>query len=93
MFISAASGDGVDALVAAVTQHLPVSPYLYPDDDISTQPVRFFCAEFVRGRHSSNSAMNCPTRWPVKSKSSAKVRLRCTFVQCFTLNGTARSEL
>ena len=48
VFISAASGDGIDALVRTVTDRLPVSPYLYPDDDISTQPVRFFCAEFVR---------------------------------------------
>lgn len=48
IFLSAATGDGVDALVAAVTQRLPESPYLYPDDEISTQPVRFFCAEFVR---------------------------------------------
>ena len=46
--ISAASGDGIDMLIAAVAARLPVSPYLYPDDDISTQPVRFFCAEFVR---------------------------------------------
>ncbi|GAB1341417.1 hypothetical protein MASR1M101_05440 [Gemmatimonas sp.] len=48
VFISAASGDGIEDLVAAITDRLPVSPYLYPDDDISTQPVRFFCAEFVR---------------------------------------------
>jgi len=46
--ISAASGAGVDDLVAAITTALPVSPYLYPNDEISTQPVRFFCAEFVR---------------------------------------------
>jgi len=48
VLIAAATGDGMDALVRAITQQLPVSPYLYPDDDISTQPVRFFCAEFVR---------------------------------------------
>ncbi len=48
VFIAAATGEGVDALVSAITERLPVSPYLYPDDDISTQPVRFFCAEFVR---------------------------------------------
>lgn len=48
VFIAAATGEGIDALVAAITDRLPVSPYLYPDDDISTQPVRFFCAEFVR---------------------------------------------
>jgi GTP-binding protein Era len=48
VLIAAATGSGIDALIAAVTAKLPVSPYLYPDDDISTQPVRFFCAEFVR---------------------------------------------
>jgi len=48
ILVSAATGDGVAALVAAITQRLPESPYLYPDDEISTQPVRFFCAEFVR---------------------------------------------
>jgi GTP-binding protein Era len=48
VLIAAATGSGIDDLIAAVTAKLPVSPYLYPDDDISTQPVRFFCAEFVR---------------------------------------------
>ena len=48
VFCAATHGDGIDALVAAITEALPVSPYLYPDDEISTQPVRFFCAEFVR---------------------------------------------
>lgn len=48
VFIAAATGDNIEALVSAVTDRLPISPYLYPDDDISTQPVRFFCAEFVR---------------------------------------------
>jgi GTPase len=48
VLIAAATGEGMDDLVQAITQRLPVSPYLYPDDDISTQPVRFFCAEFVR---------------------------------------------
>jgi len=45
---SAAAGTGIDELVSAITTHLPESPYLYPDDEISTQPMRFFCAEFVR---------------------------------------------
>lgn len=48
VFCAATMGDGIGALVAAITTALPVSPYLYPDDEISTQPVRFFCAEFVR---------------------------------------------
>jgi GTP-binding protein Era len=48
VLISAVSGAGVDDLVTAITDTLPTSPYLYPNDEISTQPVRFFCAEFVR---------------------------------------------
>lgn len=46
--ISALTGEGVlelrDALIAA----LPESPFLYPADEIATQPVRFFVAELIR---------------------------------------------
>lgn len=48
VLVSAISGEGIDGLVTAITTKLPVSPYLYPDDELSTQPVRFFCAELVR---------------------------------------------
>jgi len=48
VLVSATSGDGIDALVMRITNSLPESPYLYPDDELSTQPVRFFCAELVR---------------------------------------------
>ena len=48
VLISATSGEGVDALVTRITSRLPESPYLYPEDELSTQPVRFFCAELVR---------------------------------------------
>ena len=34
--ISARTGDGVDALLGRIGEHLPVSPYLYPDDELST---------------------------------------------------------
>jgi GTP-binding protein Era len=46
--MSALTGDGIDPLVSAITAALPESPYLYPADEISTLPMRFFCAEFVR---------------------------------------------
>jgi GTPase len=48
VLVSALTGDGVPALMARVAQHLPESPFLYPEEDISTQPVRFFVAELVR---------------------------------------------
>ncbi len=47
-FISAATGDGVAELLAAVRARLPESPFLYPADDVSTQHLRFFVAEFLR---------------------------------------------
>jgi GTP-binding protein Era len=47
-FISALSGDGVADLEARVTQMLPESQFLYPPDEISTQHLRYFAAEFVR---------------------------------------------
>lgn len=48
VLLSAHTGDGMDRLVNAITERLPESPYLYPADELSTQPVKFFCAEFVR---------------------------------------------
>ena len=48
MYVSALTGDGVPELIARIAAHLPESPFLYPEDEISTQPVRFFVAEMVR---------------------------------------------
>ena len=45
---SAITGEGIDALLAAAGARLPESPFLYPDDELSTQSVRFFAAELVR---------------------------------------------
>jgi GTPase len=46
--ITALTGDGIPELMARIARLLPESPFLYPEDDISTQPVRFFVAEMVR---------------------------------------------
>jgi len=46
--ISALTGEGVDDLLASVGALLPESPFLYPDDEISTQAVRFFVSELIR---------------------------------------------
>ena len=47
-FISALTGEGVDALLADLGNALPASPFLYPEDEISTASVRFFVSELVR---------------------------------------------
>lgn len=48
VLISAMTGDGVSELMERVSATLPESPFLYPEDDISTQSVRFFVSEMVR---------------------------------------------
>lgn len=48
MLISAGDGAGVEALLARVRASLPESPFLYAADDVSTQQMRFFVAEFLR---------------------------------------------
>ncbi len=47
-FLSAKTGYGVDSLLAAIREMLPESPFLYPEDEISTQTIRFFVGELVR---------------------------------------------
>lgn len=48
VLVSALTGEGIPALLTAIAGRLPDSPSLYPEDELSTQPVRFFCAELVR---------------------------------------------
>jgi len=47
-FVSASTGAGAEGLVARLASLLPESPFLYPEDELSTQTVRFFTAELIR---------------------------------------------
>jgi len=46
--VSATSGEGLDRLIAALAGRLPDGPFAHDPEAISTQPLRFFAAEFVR---------------------------------------------
>lgn len=46
--ISALTGAGVDALLEALVARLPEGPFLFPEDELATQPVRFFVEELIR---------------------------------------------
>ena len=46
--LSSLTGKGVDALLEGLRADLPVGPFLYPEEDIASDPVRFFVAELVR---------------------------------------------
>ncbi len=45
---SALDGTGIDDLLEAVRAQLPMTQLLYPEDELSTLPVRFFAAELIR---------------------------------------------
>jgi len=46
--ISAVTGEGAQELLDAIGADLPEGPFLYPEDEIASNPVRFFVAELVR---------------------------------------------
>lgn len=46
--ISALKGEGLDELLGAVVKRLPEGPFLYSEDQLATQPIRFFAAELIR---------------------------------------------
>ena len=46
--VSANSAEGIPALLGTIRARLPASPFLHDADDIGTQPLRFFAAEFIR---------------------------------------------
>ena len=48
VFISALTGEGVETLLHKIEEQLPEGPWLYPEEDISTQSTRFFAAELIR---------------------------------------------
>ena len=46
--ISALKGDNLDALEGLVLEHLPVSPPLFPDNQVTDRSERFLAAELIR---------------------------------------------
>lgn len=46
--VSALHGAGLEALEELITQHLPVSDFIYPEDQLTDKSERFFAAEIVR---------------------------------------------
>ena len=46
--LSARNGQGIDALLDAIEQHLPEAPPIYGEDELTDRPERFFAAEIIR---------------------------------------------
>ena len=48
LMVSATTGDGLDVLLNMLADAMPLSPYLYPEDDLTDLPDRLLAAELVR---------------------------------------------
>jgi GTP-binding protein Era len=48
LIVSAATGDGVERLLARIRGHLPEGEFAYDPDDVGTQQLRFFVVEYLR---------------------------------------------
>jgi GTP-binding protein Era len=48
LFVSATTGGGLDAFLATLARELPEGPFHYNAEELATQPMRFFAAEFIR---------------------------------------------
>lgn len=48
MVVSAATGEGIDELLARVREALPAGEFAFDPDDVGTQPLRFFVVEYLR---------------------------------------------
>src|SRR6266571_5717936 len=46
--VSAVTREGLDEFLEALRSRLPGSPFHYDPDELATQPMRFFAAEFIR---------------------------------------------
>ncbi|MBT4739805.1 MAG: GTPase Era [Rhodospirillaceae bacterium] len=46
--VSALSGDGTDRILEVLTKAMPLSPWLFPEDDVSDMPQRLLAAEITR---------------------------------------------
>jgi GTP-binding protein Era len=70
--VSAATGDGVDALLDFLAENLPAGPYLYPEDDLTDLPDRLLAAEIVREQIFLQTRDEVPYGTTVETESFAE---------------------
>jgi len=67
--VSAIDGSGIEDLVQALVRLLPTGPALFPEDDISDLPVRFFAAEIIREQIMKMTGQEVPYKTTVVVES------------------------
>jgi GTP-binding protein Era len=84
--VSAATGDGVDALEKELIAHLPSGDPIYPEDFLTDQPERAFVAETVREKVLQHTRAELPFSTAVvvdqfdESERERLLRLYCTIL-------------
>jgi GTP-binding protein Era len=78
--ISALNGSGVDSLVDMLVRLLPQGPPLFPEDDVSDLPVRFFVAEIIREQIIIQTGQEIPYKTTVVVESFER-RKRTILIQ------------
>ena len=67
--VSAIDGSGIEDLVQALVRLLPTGPALFPEDDVSDLPVRFFAAEIIREQIMKMTGQEVPYKTTVVVES------------------------
>ena len=78
--VSAATGEGVDALVEALVARLPEGPAYYPDDMVTDVPEAFWVAELVREQLLAVTRDELPHSIACKVTEWEWPRVRCEIV-------------
>jgi GTP-binding protein Era len=70
--VSAATGDGIDALLDFCASIVPPGPFLYPEDDLTDLPDRLLAAEIVREQVFLQTRDEVPYGTTVETESFAE---------------------
>lgn len=67
--MSAIKGENLDRFVEAIKKYLPPSPPLFPEDQITDLPLRFYIAEIIREKIFQNTRQELPYSAAVEVES------------------------
>ena len=67
--MSAIKGENIDRFVETLKQYLPPSPPLFPEDQITDLPLRFYLAEIIREKIFQNTRQELPYSAAVEVES------------------------
>jgi GTP-binding protein Era len=73
--ISALRGDNVEEIIPAILEYLPEGEPLYPEDDLSDRPERFFIEEIIREKILQEYSQEIPYSVAVKVENMENNRI------------------